>query len=51
MATTAREVRSLARAIREGRLTVSGVADRLAAWVVDEAEDEEVSGEDDDDAE
>ncbi|AUG77253.1 hypothetical protein CFP65_2420 [Kitasatospora sp. MMS16-BH015] len=47
VATTAREVRSLARAIREGKLGVGGVAERLAAWVVDDPEDEEVSGEDD----
>ncbi|GAA4848935.1 fic family toxin-antitoxin system, toxin component [Kitasatospora sp. NPDC048365] len=47
VATTAREVRSLARAIREGKIGVSGVADRLAMWVVQEPEEEEV-GEDDD---
>ncbi len=42
-------MRSLSRAIREGRLGVSGVAERLAAWVVDEAEGEGVSGTDDED--
>ena len=42
MATTAREVRSLARAIREGKLGITGVAERLAMWVVDESEEEEV---------
>ncbi|WP_441246085.1 fic family toxin-antitoxin system, toxin component [Kitasatospora sp. McL0602] len=47
VATTAREVRSLARAIREGKLGVGGVAERLATWVVDEPEGEGVSGEDD----
>lgn len=46
VATTAREVRSLARAIREGKLGVTGVAERLSSWVVDEAEGEEVGGED-----
>ncbi|GAA0678645.1 hypothetical protein GCM10010193_35210 [Kitasatospora atroaurantiaca] len=46
VATTAREVRSLARAIREGKLGVSGVSERLAGWVVEDPEDEEVSGED-----
>ncbi|MFE0461553.1 fic family toxin-antitoxin system, toxin component [Kitasatospora sp. NPDC058965] len=46
VATTAREVRSLARAIREGKLGVDGVAERLNGWIVDEAEGEEVSGED-----
>ncbi|WP_043174571.1 hypothetical protein [Streptomyces sp. NRRL B-24484] len=49
VATTAREVRSLARGIREGKIGVSGVAERLSAWVVDEPEEEEVSGEDDED--
>ncbi len=47
VATTAREVRSLARAIREGKLGVGGVAERLAAWVVNDPEEEGVSGEDD----
>lgn len=50
VATTAREVRSLARAIREGKLGVSGVAERLGAWVVEEPEEEEVSGDDDEDS-
>ncbi|MEV4614495.1 fic family toxin-antitoxin system, toxin component [Kitasatospora sp. NPDC049258] len=49
VATTAREVRSLARAIREGKLGVTGVSERLSAWVVDEAEGEEVGGEDEED--
>lgn len=49
VATTAREVRSLARAIREGKLGVAGVAERLAGWVVDEAQGQEVAGEDGDD--
>lgn len=48
VATTAREVRSLARAIREGKIGVTGVAERLAMWVVDEPEGEGVGGEDDD---
>ncbi|WP_035849129.1 hypothetical protein [Kitasatospora azatica] len=46
VATTAREVRSLARAIREGKLGVDGVAERLNGWIVDEAEGEGVAGED-----
>lgn len=45
--TTAREVRSLARAIREGKIGVSGVSERLAGWIVDEAEGQEVGGDDD----
>ncbi|MEV8099388.1 fic family toxin-antitoxin system, toxin component [Kitasatospora sp. NPDC085879] len=49
VATTAREVRSLARAIREGKIGVAGVAERLSAWVVDEPEEEEVGGDDDED--
>ncbi|MFI9273859.1 fic family toxin-antitoxin system, toxin component [Kitasatospora sp. NPDC052896] len=48
VATTAREVRSLARAVREGRLGVDGVAERLNGWVVDEAEGEGVAGDDGD---
>lgn len=51
VATTAREVRSLSRAIREGRIGVSGVAERLAAWVVDESEGEGVTGGDEEDEE
>ncbi|MFE9423334.1 fic family toxin-antitoxin system, toxin component [Kitasatospora sp. NPDC006697] len=46
VATTAREVRSLARAIREGKIAVDGVAERLSGWIVDEAEGEGVAGED-----
>ncbi|MDH6110546.1 prophage maintenance system killer protein [Kitasatospora sp. MAP12-15] len=49
IATTAREVRSLARAIREGKLGVDGVAERLNGWVVDEAAEEGVTGEDGED--
>lgn len=49
IATTAREVRSLARAIREGKLGVDGVAERLNGWVVDEAAQEGVTGEDGED--
>ncbi|MDH6131571.1 prophage maintenance system killer protein [Kitasatospora sp. MAA4] len=49
IATTAREVRSLARAIREGKIGVDGVAERLNGWVVDEAAEEGVTGEDGDD--
>ncbi|MFD9126315.1 fic family toxin-antitoxin system, toxin component [Kitasatospora sp. NPDC059571] len=49
VATTAREVRSLARTIREGKIGVSGVAERLGAWVVEEPEEEEVGGDDDED--
>ncbi|PYC77037.1 fic family toxin-antitoxin system, toxin component [Streptomyces tateyamensis] len=45
VATTAREVRSLARAIREGKLGIDGVAERLNGWIVDEAEGEGVAGE------
>ncbi|WP_354640444.1 fic family toxin-antitoxin system, toxin component [Kitasatospora camelliae] len=48
VATTAREVRSLARAIREGKLGVAGVAERLGMWVVEDPEDEEVGDGDDD---
>jgi hypothetical protein len=39
-------VRSLARAIREGKLGIDGVAERLNGWIVDEAEGEGVAGED-----
>ncbi|GAA1982517.1 fic family toxin-antitoxin system, toxin component [Kitasatospora viridis] len=46
VATTAREVRSLARAIREGKIAVDGIAERLGTWIVDEAEGEGVAGED-----
>lgn len=36
VATTTREMRSLARAVREGRIGVDGAAERLAGWVVDQ---------------
>jgi hypothetical protein len=51
VATTTREMRSLARAVREGRTGVEGTAERLAGWIVDQApegaeedEDDEESG-------
>ncbi|WP_055588581.1 hypothetical protein [Peterkaempfera griseoplana] len=52
VATTAREVRSLARAVRDGRLGVAGISERLASWTVagaesaaeEEDEDEEDRG-------
>jgi len=49
VATTAREVRSLARAIREGKLGVSGVAERLGMWIVEDPEEEEVGDDGEDD--
>ncbi|WP_370112211.1 fic family toxin-antitoxin system, toxin component [Streptacidiphilus sp. MAP12-33] len=57
VATTTREMRALSRAVREGRLGVSGTAERLAGWVVDQApegvsehaDDEEESDADPDD--
>ncbi|WP_370145420.1 fic family toxin-antitoxin system, toxin component [Streptacidiphilus sp. EB129] len=39
VATTTREMRSLARALREGRIGVDGVAERLAGWIVDQLPD------------
>ncbi|AXI79856.1 fic family toxin-antitoxin system, toxin component [Peterkaempfera bronchialis] len=55
VATTTREVRSLARAVREGRIGVVGIAERLAAWTVadpeSESDDDEDADEDEDDDE
>jgi hypothetical protein len=45
VATTTREMRSLARGVREGRLGVEATAERLAAWIVDQLPDGE-GGED-----
>ena len=36
VATTTREMRALARAVRDGRLGVDGAAQRLAGWIVDQ---------------
>lgn len=47
VATTTREMRSLARALREGRIGVEGVAERLSGWIVDQLPD----AEDDDEGE
>ena len=44
VATTTREMRSLARALREGRIGVEAAAERLAGWIVDQLPD----GEDED---
>ncbi|MEY9939747.1 hypothetical protein ABH932_004456 [Streptacidiphilus sp. MAP5-52] len=44
VATTTREMRSLARALRDGRLGVAGTAERLAGWVVDQAPESESIG-------
>ncbi|MFJ6216496.1 fic family toxin-antitoxin system, toxin component [Streptomyces sp. NPDC092296] len=44
VATTAREVRALARAVREGRLGVTGIAERLAAWTVSDPEADAADG-------
>jgi hypothetical protein len=41
VATTTREMRSLARALREGRIGVEGVAQRLSGWIVDQLPDGE----------
>ncbi|MFC5910083.1 fic family toxin-antitoxin system, toxin component [Streptacidiphilus monticola] len=50
VAVTTREMRSLARGVREGRLGVDAVSERLSAWVVDQAptEAEAEEGEDED---
>jgi hypothetical protein len=47
VATTTREMRSLARALREGRLGVAGTAERLAGWIVDQAPEGDDEDEDD----
>lgn len=39
VATTTREMRSLARGVREGRIGVDGASQRLAGWVVDQLPD------------
>ena len=39
VATTTREMRSLARGVREGRLGVEATAERLAGWIVDQLPD------------
>ena len=49
VATTSREVRSLARAVRDGRLGVAGIAERLAAWTVAGPEPVTEDGEDGED--
>jgi hypothetical protein len=41
VATTTREMRSLARGVREGRLGVEATAERLAGWIVDQLPDGE----------
>jgi hypothetical protein len=46
VATTTREMRSLARALSEGRLGVEAAAERLAGWIVDQLPDGEDSGDD-----
>ncbi len=48
VATTTREMRSLARAVREGRTGVEGTAERLAGWIVDQAPEGAEDDEDDD---
>ncbi|MFF4649944.1 fic family toxin-antitoxin system, toxin component [Streptomyces sp. NPDC001380] len=48
VATTAREVRSLARAVRDGKLGVTGIAERLESWTV-AAPDAEDADDDEDD--
>lgn len=48
VATTTREMRALSRAVREGRLGVTGTAQRLAGWVVDQAPEGAVERADDD---
>jgi prophage maintenance system killer protein len=48
VATTAREVRSLARAVRDGRLGVAGISERLASWTVTGADPEAGEGEEED---
>ncbi|SEK90575.1 hypothetical protein SAMN05414137_104214 [Streptacidiphilus jiangxiensis] len=47
VATTTREMRALSRAVREGRLGVGGTAERLAAWVVDQAPEGAIEGAED----
>jgi predicted TIM-barrel fold metal-dependent hydrolase len=47
VATTAREVRSLVRAVRDGRLGVVGIAERLASWTVAGPDPEEGSSPED----
>ena len=55
VATTTREMRSLARGVREGRLGVEATAERLAGWIVDQlpegAEDGDGESEGDGEAE
>lgn len=51
LATTARDVRSLARAVRDGRLGVAGIAERLASWTVTEPDSDEEADEDEDEEE
>jgi hypothetical protein len=48
VAVTTREMRSLARGVREGRLGVDSVSERLSAWIVDQAPAEAEQGEDED---
>jgi hypothetical protein len=52
VATTTREMRSLARGVQEGRLGVEATAERLAGWIVDQLPDgAEAAGPDEDDEE
>jgi hypothetical protein len=46
VATSTREMRSLARALREGRMGVEAAAERLAGWIVDQLPDGEQEDED-----
>lgn len=41
VATSTREMRGLARGVREGRFGVDAIAERLSTWVVDQDPDEE----------
>ena len=41
VATSTREMRALARAMREGRIGVEAAAERLAGWIVDQLPDSE----------
>jgi hypothetical protein len=47
VATSTREMRSLARALREGRIGVEAAAERLAGWIVDQLPDGEDQAEGD----
>jgi hypothetical protein len=45
---TTREMRSLARAVRDGRIGVDGASERLAGWIVDQLPDPEDPDDSDD---